>query len=71
MEHEDDVNTNWCAWNNLRMYGKGSGKVGNRRTSRDHSNYSIVKIGQNIEKSPGNLRRLAVTKTQKKLQLML
>ena len=28
--------------------------------SGDHSNYSIIKIGQNIEKSPGDLRTLTV-----------
>ena len=28
-----------------------------------HPNYSIIKIGQNTEKSPGNLRRLAITQT--------
>ncbi len=27
------------------------------------TNYNIVKIDQNTEKSPGNLRRLAVTQT--------
>ena len=30
------------------------------RTSWDHPNYSIVEIGQNTEKSPGDFRRLAV-----------
>ena len=30
-------------------------------TSEDHSNYSIIKIGHNTEKDPGDLRRLAVT----------
>ena len=30
--------------------------------SGDHPNYSIVKIGQNTKKSPGDLRRL-VTQT--------
>ena len=30
---------------------------------RDHPNYSIVKIGQYNKKSPGHLRRLAVTPT--------
>ena len=29
----------------------------------DYPDYSIVKIGQNIEMSPGDLRRLAVTQT--------
>ena len=28
-----------------------------------HQNYSSVEIGQNTEKSPGDLRRLAVTQT--------
>ena len=34
-----------------------------RGYSGDHPNYSIVEIGQNTEKSPGYLRRLAVTQT--------
>ena len=34
---------------------------GNKRTSVDHPNYSIVEIGQNTEKIPGELKRLAVT----------
>ena len=29
----------------------------------DHPNYSIIKIGQNAEESPRDLRRLAVTQT--------
>ena len=37
----------------------GTRRVGNRRTSRDYPNYSIV---QNIEKSPGDPRRVAVKK---------
>ena len=31
--------------------------------SGDHRDYSIIKIGQNSQKSPGDLRRLAVTQT--------
>ena len=43
-----------------------------RKSSLGHPNYSIVKLGQNTEKSPGNLRRLAVTQTPvKDLQLTL
>ena len=38
-----------------------TGGFGNKRTSGDHPNYSIVEFGQNTEKSPGNLRRLVVT----------
>ena len=34
-----------------------------RGSSRDHPNNSIIKIEQNTEKSPGDLRRLAVSQT--------
>ena len=34
-----------------------------RRTSEDHPNDSIIENGQNTKKSPGDLRRLAVTQT--------
>ena len=40
---------------------KGTRGLGNKRTSGDHPNYSIIEIGQNTKKSPGDLRRLAVT----------
>ena len=33
-------------------------------TRGDCPNYSIVEIGQNTERSPGDLRRLAITETQ-------
>ena len=32
-----------------------------KRTNRDHPDYSIVKIRQNIERGPGDLKRLAVS----------
>ena len=41
---------------------KGTRKLGNKRTSGDYPDDSI-KIGQNTKKSPGDLRRLAVTQT--------
>ena len=42
------------------------------RSNRDHLNYSVIKICQNTEKSPGNLRRHADTQIQLKYhQLML
>ena len=34
--------------------------------SGNHPNYSIIENGQNTEKSPGELRRLAVTQTPAK-----
>ena len=42
---------------------KGTGCLGSWRTSGDHPNDSTTENGQNTEKSPGDLRRLAVTKT--------
>ena len=41
----------------IPKFGKGVGRAGNLRTSRVHPNFSIVKINQNTEKSPGDLRR--------------
>ena len=40
---------------------KGAGSVGNRRTNKDHQNYSMVENGQNTEKCPGDMMRLIVT----------
>ena len=51
-----------CSVSHQRI-GTWTGGLGNKRTSRDHPNYSIVEIGQNTEKSPGDLTRLAVTQT--------
>ena len=38
-----------------------------KRTSRDHQKHSIIKIGQNTEKSPGDSRRLSVTQSSMKI----
>ena len=46
-----------------KRIGKGTGRFRNQRTSRDHPDYSITKIGKNTEKSPAELRRLAITQT--------
>ena len=52
---------------------KGMGRLGKKRKGRDHPDHpGIIKIAQSIEKSPGNLRRLAVTQTPvRNHQLML
>ncbi len=47
----------------LQRVGKGTGRLEKKSASGNHPNYSIIKIGQNTEKSPGDLRRLAVTQT--------
>ena len=73
MEHENGVNTNsnWVSWFSHQRIDKKTGGLGNNR-SGDHLNYSIIKIGQNTEKSLGDLRRLAVSQTPlKDHQLML
>ena len=41
----------------------GIGGVGNKRTSGDHPNYSIVDIDKITENFLADLRRLAVTQT--------
>ena len=49
---------------NWRWYQRivtGTGGLGNKRTSGEHPNYSIIEIGQDTEKCPGDLKRLAVT----------
>ena len=63
MEHEgdSDTNCNWCTQYSHQRFGSRIGGLGNKNTSGDHLNYNIVKIDQNTEKSPGDLRRLAVT----------
>ena len=65
MEQESDssTNCNWITEYNTRRIDKETGGVRNKRTNGDHTNCGIVKIGQNTEKSPGNLRRLVVTQT--------
>ena len=72
MEREGDNYTNcdWLFW--YKRIVKGTGGFGSWKTSRDHPNYNIIENGQNTEKSPGDLRRLAVTQTPvKDHQLML
>ena len=61
MEHEGDGNTNYnlCSWHSHQRIGPRTRELGNKGTKEDHPNYSIIKIGQNTEKCPGDLRRLA------------
>ena len=65
MEHEggNDTSCKWRTWNDPQRIGKGTGKLRNQRASREHPDYCIIKISHDTEKSPGNLRRLAVTQT--------
>ena len=62
-ESENSTNCNWYSWYSHQKIGKRTGGLENSGTSEDCPNYSIDEVGQNTEKSPGDLRRLAVTKT--------
>ena len=57
---DGDANCIWCTRNDLQRNGKRALRVGSRRTSRDYPNYNVVEVGENTEKSPGDLSRLAV-----------
>ena len=74
MEHvgDGDINSNWCTCINSQNTDKGTVRPGNKRTNRDHSDYSIIKIDEYTDKSTRESRRLAVTQTPvEDYQLML
>ena len=74
MEHESDGdnNCNRWSWYTHQMFSKGTGRLGNNRTSGDHPNYWIVEIDQNTEKSHGDLKRFVVAQSpMKRNQLTL
>ena len=64
-EHESDSSNNWNlrAWYSHQRISTWNGELENKRKSADHPNYSVIEVGQNTEKSPGNLWRLAVNET--------
>ena len=68
MEHEGGVYTsyNWCTWYNHQRINKGTGGLGNKRTSGYYPNCNSIKISYNTEKSPGDLSRFAVTQNSLK-----
>ena len=66
MEHEGDNYTNLCFCYSDSIISKRTGGHRIWRTSGDPPNYSIIENGQNTEKSPGDLRILAVIQTSVK-----
>ena len=58
IEHESDGDTtyNWRARYSYQRIDIMTGRLGNIRTSGDHTNYYIIEVGQNTEKSPGDLK---------------
>ena len=65
MKHESDVYTNYnrCPWYSHQRIIKGTGGLGNKRTSGNHPNYYIIVNGQNTEEIPRAMRKLAITQT--------
>ena len=57
-EGDGDINCNCYARNNPQRFHKETRIFRNQRTSRDHPDYSIIKISQNTENSPGDLLSL-------------
>ena len=54
---------NWCSRYSQQRIIKRTGNLRNKRMSGDYPNYNIIKMGQNTEKKPGDVKRLAVTQT--------
>ena len=65
MEHESDwdTNFNWYVWNDTERFGDRAGRVRMEGRTEVIPNYSIVLFSQNTKKSPGDLRKFAVTQT--------
>ena len=65
MEYVKEVyaNYNWSSRYSHRKFIKGTGEHGNKKTSGNHPNYYNLEIEHNTEKSPGDLRRYAVTQS--------
>ena len=51
------------AFGTVTKRSKGTGGLGSWRTNEGHPNNSIIENDQNTEKSPGDLRRLALPQT--------
>ena len=45
-EGDGDTNCNWCAPNNPQIFVKVTGGHGNKKTSGDHLDSSVIKIGR-------------------------
>ena len=63
MEHKGDGETIVIGALGTVTKGKVTGRLRSQRTSGDHPNNSIIKIGQNTEKNPEDLRRHVVIQT--------
>ena len=68
VESEGGSNTNYSrsTWNNSQEHRKGSEGTRNLRKNWNCLDHNTTEIGKNTEKSPVDLRRLAVTRTSVK-----
>ena len=58
-EGDSDISCGWCTWGNPQRIGKGAGR-GHIETIQITA---LLRLGLNTQKSPGDLRKLAVTQT--------
>ena len=65
MEHKGDSNINdsWSNWNNSKELEKEARGTRDLRNNCDHLDHRTTEIGLNTQKSPVELRRLAVAQT--------
>ena len=61
---DDDTNCNWYTRYSHQKIDTGNRGLGNKKTTEDHPDYSIVEISWNTKESPADSRRLVVTQTQ-------
>ena len=67
VKHDGDTNRNLGdQYTHHKTYTE-TRRLEKKRTSRDHPNYQVIKIGQITDKNPGDLRRLAVTQIPEKI----
>ena len=57
-EGDGDTNYNCCTRNGPHRLRKGTGTSVYQGKDRDYLNYNIIEIDQNIEQSPGDLKKI-------------
>ena len=70
---DGDTSYSWRTWNNLQKLSKKTGGIGNQKKNKNHTDDIILKISRNIQGSPGDQMKFAVTQTpvkDYKLKLM-
>ena len=69
-ESDSNTNCNLRTCNDLQRLRKRIGKVGDRGKNKDYPDYSIVNIGKNTQKSPGDPERATDTQISIKMSLV-